>query len=326
MVLILSRSDLERVLGIHELIGSLERAFRDQAIGKAIMPPRVSLSLKNNGWLGTMSAYLERHAAITTKIVTVFGDNPTKSLPTTMATIVLCDARTGQVLSIMDGGYITAMRTGALGGLAAKLLSRDDSQTVGIFGAGVQARTQLLALDDVRYITVVRVFDPVFERAKRFAKEMRQRIRAPIEVCNSPSELVRNSDIIVTVSTSKDPLFDGSLLREGTHLNAFGNFKPDERELDEKTVRRSKLFVDQREAALSEAGDIIIPIKTGAISEKHIRAELGELIVGSKSGRASRHDITLFKSVGLGIQDCSASFLAYTKALKLGVGKQVQIG
>src|SRR5579875_1647032 len=325
MVLILSRSDLEHVLNIREVIDVLEQAFKEYAMGKTIAPTRLSLLVqKYEGWLGIMPAYIEELGALSTKLVTVYGKNPTmnKNLPTTMASIILNDPETGQALSFMDGGLITAMRTGALGGLAAKILSRKDARTVGIFGAGIQARTQILALEEVRDITLVRVFDPFTDRAKKFAREMNERTGIEFQVCDSSSDAVKESDIVVTVSTSKEPVFDGGLLREGTHINAFGNFKPTERELDDECVRRSKVFVDQREAALDEAGDLIIPIESGVITREHVLAELGELVIGSKNGRIHGSDITLFKSVGLGIQDCATASLAYRRALETGRGTQ----
>ncbi|MGI0079802.1 MAG: ornithine cyclodeaminase family protein [Nitrososphaerales archaeon] len=326
MVLILSRLELESLLDMTDVIGVLEQAFNEQAMGRALAPNRLSLSVRSNGgWLGIMPAYLEKLGALSTKIVTVFQDNPKKNLPTTMAMIVLNDPETGRILSVMDGGFITAMRTGGLGGLAAKLLSREDSQIAGIFGAGVQARTQLLALKQVRDITLAKIYDPVLQRAEKFAEEMREKIQVPIELCKTPSDVVKDSDIIVTVSTSKEPLFHGEILRPGMHLNAFGNFRANERELDSETVRKSRVIVDNREAALAEAGDLIIPIQESTITRDHIVADLGEIIAGRKEGRTSRKDITLFKSVGLGIQDSATAILAYKKALKNRIGSEIEL-
>lgn len=311
---------------MHETIAALEEAFKAQALGQVIVPVRSSVAItKKDGWIGIMPAYLEGLEAFSTKIVSVYNKNPARGLPTIMATIVLNDPETGEALSVMDGSFITAMRTGGLGGLAAKYLSRKDSRTVGIFGAGVQGRTHLMALKEVRNITSVKVYDPLVERAKTYSQEMSKKLQIPIEVSPSPSDTVKDSDIIVTVSTSKEPLFDGRIMRPGTHVNAFGNFKLTERELDNETIRRSKVVVDLREAALSEAGDLATPIKDGVITASHILADLGEVIIGTKPVRTSSRDITLFKSVGLGIQDCAASSLAYKKALEKGVGTKVNL-
>jgi len=327
LVLILSRKDLQKVLTMRETISVLEEAFRELVSGKAVMPTRISIPLpQKSGWIGIMPAYLEGLNAFSTKIVTVYGGNLSRGLPTTMATVVLNDSETGKMLSIMDGSYVTALRTGGLGGLAAKYLSREDSHVVGIFGAGVQARTQLIALAEVRNVTRVKVYDPLIERARSFAEEMHHMLAVPVEVCSTNNEAVIGVDIVVTVSTSKAPLFNGRLLVPGMHINAFGNFKPDERELDTETIKRSRITVDFTEASLSEAGDLIIPINEGAISRSQITAGLGEIVVGSKVGRSSSEEITLFKSVGLGIQDCAVASVAYERAIVLGVGTEIDLG
>jgi len=290
------------------------------------MPARVSISIpKEAGWMGVMPAYSEELKALSTKIVTVFGQNASRNLPTIMATVFLCDPTTGELVAVMEGGYITALRTGGLGGLAARCLSRKDAHAVGIFGAGVQARTQLMALTEIRNITSVKIYDISKERAAAFVNEMRDKLEIEGEICSSAAEAVKDSDIIVTASTSREPVFDGDLVRPGTHINAFGSFKPDERELDSKTVMKSKVFVDLREAAFAEAGDVIIPIQEGKMKREHVLGEIGEVLIGSKRGRTSRMDITLFKSVGVGIQDCAAASLAYAKARELGLGTEVDL-
>ncbi len=272
-----------------------------------------------------MPAYIGSLGAFSTKFVSIYRKNFAIGLPTLMSTIILADPKTGEVKSVMDGAFITGMRTGGLGGLAAKYLSRSDTHSVGIFGAGAQGRTQLLALNEVRKIDQVRVYDSVASSAERFSQEMSDRIDVPIIVSTNPSDVVRNSDIVVTASTSRDPLFDGKDLLPGTHIGAFGNYKPNEREIDSQTVKRSKIFVDQRKAALVEAGDLLIPIKEGIITENDIIADIGEIITARKPGRTSAADITLFKSVGLAIQDCAASSLAFKAALKKGIGTEVDL-
>jgi ornithine cyclodeaminase/alanine dehydrogenase len=326
VVLILSHSDLERIVSMKETIDALERAFRELVNRTARLPIRTALSVPEaRGWVGIMPAYLGGMRSLSTKIVTVYDENLAKGLPTTMATIILNDPETGKVLAVMEGGFVTAMRTGGVGGLAAKYLSRKNSRTVGIFGAGVQARSQLIALKEVRDIRDVYVYDPVLERARSFGVKMGREVGIPIHVSAKSADLVKKSDIIVTVSTSKIPVFDGRLLRPGTHLNVFGSFKPTDREVDDEAVKRSTVIVDLREAALQEAGDLIVPLKAGIITEHHIRAELGEIITKSKPGRISERDITLFKSVGLGIQDCAIACLAYKNARKQRVGLEVDL-
>jgi len=324
MVLMLSRANLENVLTMEATIEALDQAFRELTQGTAMIIPRSSIVFpKQEGWIGIMPASVMN--SFSTKIVTLYKRNLEKNLPTIMGTIVLNDPETGEVLSIMDGTYITAIRTGALGGLAAKYLSRKDSKTVGIFGAGTQARTQLAALIEVRKISRAFVYDSVPERTKAFATEMREKLKIPIEVAENPRTLLQASDIVVTVSTSSVPVFSGADLKHGTHVNAFGNFKTDEREIDTETIVRSKVFVDLEEAALAEAGDIVIPIKEGRFRKEQIAGSIGEVLVGSKPGRTSNEEITLFKSVGLGIQDCAAATVAYRNALQKKVGTNIKL-
>ena len=253
-----------------------------------------------------------------------FSRKEEKKLPTIMATVILNSAETGAPLAIIEGTLITAMRTGAAGGVATKYLAREDSETVGVFGAGVQARTQLMAVCAMRDIERAFVYDRFEERADGFATEMSGNLNIPVET-RKPEDVVKESDIIVTATTAKTPIFDGNLVNPGTHLNSIGSFKPDVREVDEAVIRRSKIVVDQKSAALEEAGDIIIPLKAGAITEEDIYAELGELVTGIKPGRTSDSEITFFKSVGLGIQDCATAWLAYVKAKEKGVSKEVDL-
>jgi len=325
MVMILTRSDLKKLLHMKEVIEMVEMAFKELQKGTAIVPKRATITLSRiNGWMGVMPAYLKKMGSLSTKIVTVFEKNLEKNLPTIMATVILNSPETGEPLAIMDGTYITAMRTGAASGVATKYLSRRDSKVVGVFGAGVQARTQLMAMCAVRDIEKAYVYDKVKERADRYATEMSKELNIPVEA-RKPEDLVRESDIIITATTSKTPVFDGNLVKPGTHLNLIGSFKPDVREVDEVVIKKSKIVVDQKSAALEEAGDIIIPLKAGIISKEDIYAELGELVTGIKPGRASDSEITLFKSVGLGIQDCATAWLAYIKAKEEGTYKEIDL-
>ena len=325
MVLILSRSDLEKVLSIKDVIDFVEAAFSELKRDTAILPQRATVTLtKEAGWVGVMPAYLGKMGSLSTKIVTVFEKNLEKKIPTIMATVILNSTETGAPLAIMEGTFITAMRTGAVCGVATKYLARKDSKTVGVFGAGVQARTQLMAVCAVRDIRRAFVHDVFKDRANAFATEMSKTLNIPIET-REPEDIVKESDIIITATTSKTPIFDGNLVNQGTHLNLIGSFKPDVREVDEVVIRKSKIVVDQKSAALEEAGDIIIPIKEGIITEDHIYAELSELVTGIKPGRSSDSEITLFKSVGLGIQDCATAWLAYTKAKEKGIYKEVNL-
>jgi len=325
MVLMLTKSNLEKVLSMKEVIEAIEMAFSELQKGTVILPSRATITLtKEAGWVGVMPAYLGKIGSLSTKIVTVFGKNLEKKIPTIMATVILNSTETGAPLAIMEGTFITAMRTGAVCGVATKYLARKDSKTVGVFGAGVQARTQLMAACAVRNIKRAFVYDIFKERANAFAFEMSRTLKIPIET-REPDDMVKESDIIITATTAKTPVFNGNLVNQGAHLNLIGSFKPDVREVDEVVIRKAKVVVDQKSAALEEAGDIIIPLKAGVITDEHIYAELGELVTGLKPGRTADSEITLFKSVGLGIQDCATAWLAYTKAKEKGIYKEVNL-
>ncbi len=314
MVLILTKSDLKKLLTMDDVIQVVEQAFLELAKGSATMPSRISINhLKENAWIGVMPAFIEKAGVLSIKIVTVYEKNQENNLPTVNATIILYNAKTGDRLAIMDGTFITSMRTGAASGIATKYLARKNSRIVGIFGAGVQAQTQLMAACTVRNISKALVYSLTQEKTEAFAAKMSKTLKIPVETSNS-IDILKESDIIITATTAKTPVFNGQFLREGTHVNAIGSFKKDEREIDEQTIKSAKVVVDQKTAALEEAGDIIIPIGKGTISQQHIYAELGEIIAGFKQGRTSETEITLFKSVGLGIQDCATAWLAYSKA------------
>jgi len=325
MVLVLTKSDLEKVLSMKEVIEAVEMAFSELQKGTLILPTRATITLaKEAGWVGVMPAYLGKMGSLSTKIVTVFEKNLEKKIPTIMATVVLNSAETGAPLAIMEGTFITAIRTGAVCGVATKFLARKDSKTVGVFGAGVQARTQLMAACAVRNIKRAFVYDLFKERADAFAVEMSRTLHIHVET-REPDDMVKESDIVITATTAKTPVFDGNLVNQGTHLNLIGSFKPDVREVDDVVIRKAKVVVDQKSAALEEAGDIIVPLKAGIITEEHIYAELGELVTGVKPGRTADSEITLFKSVGLGIQDCATAWLAYTKAREKRIYREVDL-
>lgn len=326
-MLFLSKKDIENLLTMRETIAAVEEAFRELASGTAVMPTRVGLPVSDRaGWIGAMPAYLGKAEALATKIVTSYELNPLRhGLPTVMALIVLNDPETGKPEAVLEGTFITAMRTGAAGGVATKYLARRDASFVGIFGAGVQARTQLEAIREVRDVQSALVYDIVPDRAKGFAEEMSQRLGIEVRMEDSPEKVVEMSDIIVTASTSRTPIFNGDLLNDGTHINAIGSFRPDTRELDDSTICRSKLVVDCLEAALEEAGDIIIPLKSSVIQRDHIHAELGQIVAGLKPSRENDREITVFKSVGLGIQDAAAANLAYRKAREARIGTRVEL-
>ncbi|NJE25161.1 ornithine cyclodeaminase family protein [Thermococcus sp. MV5] len=325
-MLLLSRNDLKKVLSMRETIDAVETAFLEFYHEKAEVPLRTIIEIKkHNGFLLYMPSYLKESEALAIKVVSLYAQNPKKGLPSVLATILLNDPETGKPLALMEGSYITAMRTGAASGVATKYLARKDAKIVGTIGAGVQARTQLWAVCEVRDIKEALVYDLNENRAKTFAEEMSNKLGIEILTASSPQDVAKNVDILIVATTATRPVISGEWIQNGTHINSIGWMGKNARELDSETVKRSKLVVDSREGVLSESGDILIPIQEGIIDETHVYAELGEIVAGVKAGRKHEKEITLFKSVGLAIEDAITAKLAYEKALKLGVGTEVTL-
>ena len=325
MTLILTRNDVASVLTMHDCMKAVEQAFRELTEGSAVLPLRTAIS-PPGGLALYMPAYLKQIGALACKVVTVYKDNPLKhQLPTTIGKVLLQDPETGNVICIMDGGYLTAVRTGAASGVATQYLARKDKgQVAGIFGAGVQSKMQLWAVSEARNLSKALVFDISGEAVKKFIAEMGPKLNLEIIQALHPEELLQ-SDILVTATSSPTPLFDGNRVREGTHINGIGSHTPAARELDTAIVKRSKFVGDSYEACFKEAGDIMIPLNAGEIPKEHFYAELGELITGRKPGRENDKEITLFKSNGLAIQDAAAARLVYEKAVAAGIGQKIEI-
>lgn len=319
---LLSRSDVEKLITMKETLELMKDVFFDVTRNAVILPERTVIELANKtDAVLFMPAYIPRTGAIGIKIVSIFLGNVSKGIPTTTAQILLNNPDTGEVLCIMDGGIVTALRTGAVSGVATDILSRRDAENLGVFGAGVQAKTQIEAILEVREINCVKIYDINSASARKLASEMNETnpYTCRFQAVESPDAVVTSSDIVVTATTSKTPVFDGNLLKLGTHINSIGSFKPSAREVDDATIRRSRIFVDSTHA-LKEAGDLIIPIKKGAISERDIQADLGELIAGEKTGRKNAEEITFFKSVGMAVEDIAVAQRIYRKAEENNLG------
>jgi alanine dehydrogenase len=325
MPLLLNRDMVASLLTMGECIEVVEKAFAELAEGAAVLPLRAAIP-SPGGISLYMPAFLRGQNALACKVVAVFRGNPEKhGLPTTTGTILLQDAQTGKVCCIMDGERLTAVRTGAASAVATRHLARKEAgQTAGIFGAGVQGRTQLEAVAAVRRLSRAFVYDRLPEAAASFAAEMSSRLDLEVLAVASPREAA-GADILCTATSSPTPLFDGRAVREGTHVNGIGSHTPEARELDAQLIRRAKLVGDSREACLRESGDIILPIREGVIAESHFYAELGEIVTGRKAGRTSEREITVFKSNGLAVQDAAAAALVYRKALERGVGDRYEL-
>ena len=313
-MLFLSDDDVASVLSMAEAIDAVEKAFGEYAQGSVKMPQRSTIMLdRHGGSVSLMPSYLEDSDALATKIISIYPGNPERGLPTTVAWIVVNDPETGMMEAILDGTYLTAMRTGAVTGVAARYLAPEDSRVAAVIGCGVQGKTQAWAVSETRELETIKVFDLSGESMRTFAEEMGPKLGVDVVQARSGAEAVRGADIVVTATTSRKPVINREWLGESVHVSAIGAFYPDYRELDSETIKEAKVVVDSREAIMEEAGDILIPISEGAITEDHIHAELGELVLGHKSGRIDGDGLTVFKSVGLAIQDSSVSSLVLKK-------------
>jgi alanine dehydrogenase len=304
-----------------DVIEAVERGFRAYKTGRCAVPVRMPVKIeKAEGIFLFMPAYLEKEGFFGTKIVSVFPRNIEKKLSTIQAAYLLNDPTTGELLALMDGILLTAMRTGATSALATKYLSRRNSETLGIIGAGAQAPFQAEAISKIRFIRRMLVYDKEPKIAENFSEAVSNSLRIPVHVMASPRDVVVESDILVTVTTSTTPVFDGRHLKGGTHINAIGAYTPEMRELDDLTIGKSKIVVDTYEGCMAEAGDLLIPIRNGKLSKENIYADLGEIVLGQKPARTADDEITLFESVGFALEDLVVASLAYGRASEKGVG------
>jgi alanine dehydrogenase len=326
MIRILSRTDVREALSMAAAIEAVEAAFVQLSAGKAEMPVRASLPVeRHDGVTLFMPAYLEDDDRMAVKIVSVFSQNPERGLPLIHALVVVVDATTGAPAAVMEGGYLTALRTGAASGAATDLLAREDARTSAIFGAGVQGRTQLEAVCAVRPIEAAWVYDLNPDQARAYADEMAAQLGIVVEVAETPAEALAEADVVCTATTSSTPVFDDGDVRPGTHINAVGAYTPEMQEIPAATVLRAKVVIDELESSLAEAGDLIIPIEAGMMTEERIHAELGEIAAGQKVGRVSADEVTLFKSVGVAVQDAAVAGAILTEARRLDLGVEVEL-
>lgn len=326
---ILSRSEVAQAVTMAEAINAVKKAFIQLSSGEAEVPLRIQVPVKKRSATALfMPAYLVRSDSLGAKIVSVFPNNQRRGLPTIHALVILVDAKTGQPLAAMDGTYLTALRTGAASGVATDLLARKDARVTAIFGAGTQARTQLEAVCTVRDIEKAWVYDVRPRIAQMYAKEMKARgspIPADIRVAQSSKQALREADIVCTATTSFRPVFADSDLKRGVHINGVGSYTPEMREIPARTIVRSKVVVDSREASLAEAGDLIISIDGGLISNQNIHGEIGEVASKKIPARESIEETTFFKSVGLAVQDVAVAELVLKRAEEIGLGLDVEI-
>jgi alanine dehydrogenase len=325
-LLLLNFKEIQNFLRMEDVLRVVEEAFREYGLGRAQMPPKQYLFYKKyDGDLRVMPSYLEALNISAVKVVNVHPKNRENNLPTVMGTIVLIDPSTGAPLAIMDGTWITAMRTGAAGGVAVKYLARKDAKKLGIIGAGVQARTQLMAISNVLKLEEVKVFDLIKEAREGLAKEIAGKYPGLRCVAvESAEEAVKDSDVIVTVTPSRQPVVKLEWVKPGAHINAFGADAPGKEELDPEILVRAKVVIDDWEQA-SHSGEINVPLSQGKFSKEKVYGMIGDVVAGKMPGRTSDEEITIFCSTGLALQDAVTAKLAYDKAVKEGIGKNFEI-
>lgn len=328
-MLILNADDVRKALPMDETIEAMKQAYASLSAGKADVPLRSHLSIAPHEAMSLfMPAYVqtEEAEALAVKVVSLFPRNPSRGLAFIQAAVLVFEADTGRAIALLEGSSLTAIRTGAGSGAAIDVLSRPSSSVVAVFGAGTQGRTQLEAACTVRWIDRAWVYDSDPKKAQAFVEEMAGRGRIPrdLRAAATPQEATRDADIICTATTSKSPVFDDDDLKSGAHISAIGSYTPEMVEVPPQTIRHAKVIVDSRSAVLAEAGDLIQPIQSGLITEGHVFAELGEILLGKKPGREAKDEITYFKSVGIAVQDAMAAQLALKNAKAMGLGKEVE--
>jgi ornithine cyclodeaminase/alanine dehydrogenase-like protein (mu-crystallin family) len=291
-----------------DAIAAMRDAFGQLSSGQVTLLPRQHIEASGeHGTALVMTCHSTAQKLFVLKFLTVFSENRQRGLPLIQALVILADGVTGEQLAIMDGAALTAIRTGAASGLATDLLARPDAVTAAIFGAGVQARTQLAAVCCVRRIRQACVFDANASAADRFAAEMSRQLGLSVERASTPVTALADADVICTATTSPTPVFEDHDLKPGAHINAVGAYCPTVAEIPSATVRRARVVVDHRASALEEAGDLLVPLRQGLIQESHFSTELGDVVLKRSTGRRAVDEITLFKSVGVAIQDLCAA-------------------
>ena len=325
-MVVLNENDIKEVFTMHDAIQASKDALAIYSKGGSNIPLRINLDIsKEEGQSLYMAGYAEEANALGVKIVSVYPNNIKKGLPSVPATMILLNENTGQVCSMIDGTYLTMVRTGAVAGAATDILANKDAAVFALFGTGGQASGQLEAVLTVRDIKEVRVFDIDQKRAQEFtdqmAKQFKDKFTAKLTVAKTADEALENADIITSATTSMKPTFNGKLVKKGAHINGVGSYRPNMQEIDEYMILNAdKVYVDTRDGVLNESGDLMIPIKSRKCMEDIITGELGEVVLRKVPSRENNQEITIFKSVGSAVLDIVTARRIYEKAIAKGVG------
>jgi alanine dehydrogenase len=325
----LSRSDLRQAVPMRDAIELMKVAFRELSAGRAISPVRAVVPIGDpNSMLLSMPGYVASENAAGIKIVSFFGNNAGTDVPVIHALVYMIDAKTGEPLGIMEGGYVTALRTGAVSGAATDLLARPESSVLAVIGTGVQGVTQAAAVCTVRPIKTIIAVDPRQEARDRFVENLRRdwpEITAEIETTDNADSAVAAADVVCCATTSRKPVFSAGAVRAGLHINAVGAFTPEMQEVPPATVARATVVVDNVAACEEEAGDLIKATAEGVVTAEHWTRELGQIVAGDSPGRVSAQEVTFFKSVGNSVQDVVVGVRALTRANELRLGTELNL-
>jgi ornithine cyclodeaminase/alanine dehydrogenase-like protein (mu-crystallin family) len=321
---LLTEDHVKSLVSMSELIEAMEAAVARFSAREVLQPVRTVLSVgPTKAFFGLMPAYIEEPARLGAKLVTVFNENHTRGLPSHLATIVLLDPETGALVALMDGRYITESRTAAVSAVSARHLARPNAATLAIIGSGVQARSHLEAYAHVRNVRDVRVWSPNARSRERFVEEMAPHTSARLHNSNSAQQAVEGADLIVLATSSPTPVIEDGWVAPGTHVVSVGACRPDQREMPPELLQRARLFVDSRAAALVESGDVVMGIKERRFGERHIAGEIGDVVLGRVEGRSSDDQVTVFKSLGMAVEDVVSADVVFRKAVETGAGTEL---
>ena len=323
-LLTVAASDLPKVLPMRDAVEAMKSAFAALSAGKVVAPLRGVVPVEEVDGISLLMGGYVPGEGMAAKTVSIFNRNRDLGKDVVSGLVLVLDPVSGEPVGLLDGGALTAWRTGAAAGAATDLLARPDARTGALIGAGVQARTQLLAMDAVRDLETVRVFGLDRPQVEAFVERLQPEVTARLLAADSADEAVRGADVVSCATNSPEPVFDGLALQEGAHVNAIGTFTLDRREVDLETVARARIFVDQREAALEEAGELVAGIEAG-VTDAEDWAEIGEVVAGTRPGRASGEMITFFKSVGHAVQDVVAAARVMKRAVGSGLARTVEL-
>jgi ornithine cyclodeaminase/alanine dehydrogenase-like protein (mu-crystallin family) len=326
-ILIVNQDEVRRLLPMAECLDVMARTLAALARGEALLPLRQVLMLPGGqGAFGAMPAHLSSPPALGIKVITVFPGNHGTPYDSHQGAVLLFETERGRLLAVMDASSITAIRTAAVSGVATRTLARADASTLALLGSGVQAATHLEAVALVRPLRRVKVWSRDAAHVARFVEAARKRHGFAIEAAPSARDAVAEADVVCTVTAAREPVLEGAWLRAGTHVNAVGASLRTARELDSAAVARARVFVDRRESAANEAGDLLMARAEGAIGDHHVQGELGEVLLGRVDGRRSQDEITVFKSLGLAVEDVASAHHIHARAQAAGMGTWVELG